>query len=167
MSKEIFTIQTENGAETATVLFTFDTDEHSYCIYTLLDEDGNEREGFFAARYELDENGEMECAPLESDEEWEMVQEVYYTLVDTFGEDTTKYFTVTDEEGNEILCEIIERFELEGFHYQYVLYKFAEEDSDLFAARYKADESGNIQDLYPIESDEEWEKIEQKIEHLS
>lgn len=166
MTDETFKIQTENGEETARVIFTFDTDEYSYCIYSILDDQGEESEELFAARYELDENGEMtDFVPVQSEEEWEMVQEVYATLVDTFTEDDPNYFTVTDEEGNEKVCEVLSRFRLEEFGKQYVVYKFAleEHDDELFAASFEADENGVIQDLYPIESEEEWEKIERKI----
>lgn len=117
MDQQYFYLTTEDGVEMKyKVLFTFDTDDHSYCIYTIIDEDGNESEEISAVRYELDENLEMtNFQELETEEEWDMVEEVYNTLVDTFSEEERDAFIATDEEGNEIECKVIYRFTLDEF----------------------------------------------------
>lgn len=138
--EEYFNIPTEDGSEQrCRVVITFDTDDHSYVIFTIVDEKGNESEEVSVLRYELDENGRMtNFTPLESEEEWEMADEVLNTLVDEFGEENHNFFTVTDENGEEIACRILHRFELEEFEKAYVFYTFTDSDKveEIFAAAY-------------------------------
>ncbi|MBQ8292830.1 MAG: DUF1292 domain-containing protein [Bacilli bacterium] len=73
--------------------------------------------------------------------------------------------TIIDEEGNEILCQILFTFESEEFKKNYVLFYPLEgddEDEDnvtVMAASYEEGEDG-IGELKEIETDEEWDLIE-------
>lgn len=71
-----FTMENEEGVEVKyDVLFTFDSDEtgKSYIVYTdnTTDEDGYTR--VFASVFN-DEGEELQLTPIETDEEWEIVQ---------------------------------------------------------------------------------------------
>lgn len=166
MDQQFFKLETEDGMNTCKVLFTFDTDEHSYCIYCVVDEEGKENGEISAVRFELDENLEMtNFQELQTDEEWDMVEEVYNTLVDTF---SGKTFTAIDEEGNEVECKVLHQFEIEEFGKKYVIYTIDdEENSEFFAASFVESEDGEIHEIFPVESDEEWKKIEEVFEHLN
>lgn len=71
--------------------------------------------------------------------------------------------TFIDEDGNEILCEILFTFESKEFGKNYVLfYPVSQADSDdieVMAASYVPTENGEGE-LQPIETEEEWELIE-------
>ncbi|MFJ8236862.1 DUF1292 domain-containing protein [Ureibacillus sp. NPDC094379] len=168
--EETFKITLEDGTnQQCKVLFTYDTDELSYVLYTVLDENGNESEEVSALRYELDENGHMtNFTPLETEEEWDMADEVLSTLAAEFGDAVGEYFTVVDENGEEAICEIIHQFDLEQFGKSYILYTFADQDEvgEIFAASFIEGEDGGINELLPIETDEEWAAIEQEIQNL-
>lgn len=171
MDEQYFNVITEDGSEQqCKVVFTFDTDDYSYVLYAVV-EDGVESEEISALRYELDEEGKMtDFAPLETEEEWDMVEEVLNTLVAEFGDDEENYFTIFDEDGEEIECEVLHRFELKEFNKSYILYTFADQDSEvgeIFAAAYVPGENGEIEELLPIESDEEWEKVEKELEFIN
>lgn len=170
MDQFAFTLKAEDGSEQrCKVVFTFDTDDFSYVIYSLVDENGNENDEVSALRYELDEDGKMtEFTPLETEEEWEMVDEVINTLMDEFG-DEQDFFTVTDDDGNEILCEVLHRFEIQGFDNKYILYAYSDDEDlgEIFASAYVAGDNGEILELLPIESDEEWTKVEEELQILN
>jgi len=71
---------------------------------------------------------------------------------------------VTDEEGNEIECEIILTFESDEFLKSYVVYqKKNDESGEYFAASYNP-EDGDEGQLNQVESDEEWDLIEEVLE---
>jgi uncharacterized protein YrzB (UPF0473 family) len=80
--------------------------------------------------------------------------------------------TVVDEEGNEHLCEVIHTFDSEKFGKSYVLYSLvgAEEDEDgqieIFASAFIPAEDGKDGELLPIETDEEWNLIEEVLNSL-
>ena len=82
MDDQIFILTNEAGEEQhCRVVFNFETDEHSYVLFTLVDENGESISDVTALRYELDENGEMaDFADLETEEEWAMVEEVLNTF---------------------------------------------------------------------------------------
>ena len=165
MEEQLFKLQTEEGKEQlCRVVFTFDAEEHSYVLFTMIGENGEQTSEVSALRYILDENGEMsDFENIESDEEWAMVEEVMNTLIDEFSEDQSKYITITDEDGEEVVCEIFHRFEIPGYNKNYLFYGFADvegEHQEIFASAYVADDSGAVVDLLPIETEEEWAKIE-------
>ncbi|MCI9524742.1 MAG: DUF1292 domain-containing protein [Erysipelotrichaceae bacterium] len=66
---------------------------------------------------------------------------------------------VHDEDGNEMEMEILFTFEDEAAKRNYVVFQdLADESGEVFASAY--DDDGN---LLPIESDQEWEMIEEVI----
>jgi len=73
-----------------------------------------------------------------------------------------------DEEGNEILCEILFTFESKEFNKNYVLfYPVAgeEDDIEVMAASYLPGEEGDGE-LQAIETDEEWDMIEKVLDQF-
>ena len=77
-----------------------------------------------------------------------------------------EHLTFIDEDGNEILCEILFTFDSDLFKKSYVLfYPVTESDEDnieVMAASYIPGKDGDGE-LYPIETDEEWELIEKVL----
>lgn len=77
--------------------------------------------------------------------------------------------TVVDEEGNEQLCEILFTFDSEEFGKSYVLYyPIGEENDDdeeieIHASSFIPSEDNEDGDLQPIETDEEWDLIEEML----
>ena len=77
--------------------------------------------------------------------------------------------TVVDEQGNEQLCNVLFTFESEEFGKSYVLYYpiGAEEDEneeiEIHASSFSPNENGEDGELLPIESEEEWEMIEEML----
>src|SRR5699024_7474361 len=88
--KERIIIPDENGEENLfEVLFHFDIEEtnKSYLIASLVEEDAaseDEEIEVFAFRYETEgeNNEDLKLFPIETDEEWEIVEEMFYTLTD-------------------------------------------------------------------------------------
>lgn len=85
--KERIIIPDENGEEHLfEVLFTFDVDktEKSYIAVIPMEQKEDEEVEVFAFRYEEKTNDEDDLSlfQIESDEEWEMVEEMLNTLVD-------------------------------------------------------------------------------------
>lgn len=71
---------------------------------------------------------------------------------------------VTDAEGKEIECNIIMTFESEDFGKSYVVYQVKDDESgEYYAASYNP-EDGDEGELGQVESDEEWELIEEVLE---
>ncbi|MEY9975410.1 DUF1292 domain-containing protein [Lysinibacillus sp. RC79] len=168
-----FLIVGENGKEQkCRVVFTFDAEEKSYVLFSLIDEEGNEIPGDISAMtFDYDDNnGEMtNLQPVETDAEWEMINEVVLTLLDEF-EEESQLFTITDENGADQVCEVIHTFSSEQFGKSYVLYVLATdepiEERDIFAAQYVSGNDGTIDDLLPIETDEEWAFVEDVLNEL-
>lgn len=77
--------------------------------------------------------------------------------------------TYIDEEGNEVLCEILFTFDSEEFNKSYVLFypvgSDEEDEIEILAASYipQGDGIGELQD---IETDEEWELIEEVLDEF-
>lgn len=75
--------------------------------------------------------------------------------------------TIVDEQGNEQLCEILFTFDSEEFNKSYVVYTPIGEDPDedgnvtVHAAAYVEGEDGTGGDLQPIETEEEWDLVEE------
>lgn len=83
--------------------------------------------------------------------------------------DDERQITLVDEQGNEELYEILFTFDSEDFGKSYVLLYPAgaaeDEDVDIQAFSFKSSEKGDPAegDLFPIESDEEWDMVEEVL----
>ncbi|MDQ0269553.1 DUF1292 domain-containing protein [Cytobacillus purgationiresistens] len=77
--------------------------------------------------------------------------------------------TVVDEDGNEQLCEVLFTFDSEQFGKSYVLYypmgadENDAEDIEIHASAFVPSEDNVDGELQPIESDEEWDLIEEML----
>ncbi len=77
--------------------------------------------------------------------------------------------TVVDEQGNEQLCEVLFTFDSEEFGKSYVLYypigadNEDDEDIEIHASAFLPNEEGEEGELMPIETDEEWDMIEEML----
>lgn len=84
-------------------------------------------------------------------------------------ENEEKYITVIDEAGNEQLYEVLFTFDSEEFNKSYVLYFPAgsEEDEneeiEIHASSYIPNDEGEEGNLQPIETEEEWDMIEEML----
>ncbi|WP_369595900.1 DUF1292 domain-containing protein [Lysinibacillus pakistanensis] len=98
-----------------------------------------------------------------------MINEVVLTLLDEFQEEP-QLITVTDEDGIDQVCEVIHTFSSEQFGKSYVLYVPVTdepiEERDIFAAQYLSGNDGSIEELLPIETDEEWTFVEDILNEL-
>lgn len=78
-----------------------------------------------------------------------------------------EYVTIIDEEGNEELYQILFTFDSEDFGKSYVLLYPAgsseDDDVELQAYSFKENEEGGAGDLLPIETEEEWDMIEEVL----
>lgn len=85
--KERIIIPDENGEEHLfEVLFSFDVDEteKTYIAVTPVEQSESEEVEVFAFRYELKDNDDNDLAlfPIETDEEWDLVEEMLNTIAD-------------------------------------------------------------------------------------
>jgi len=77
--------------------------------------------------------------------------------------------TIVDESGNEQLCNVLFTFESDEFGKSYVLYYpiGAEEDEneeiEIHASSFIPNEDGEDGELLPVESDSEWDMIEEML----
>ncbi|MBN6887796.1 uncharacterized protein YrzB (UPF0473 family) [Cytobacillus horneckiae] len=77
--------------------------------------------------------------------------------------------TVVDEEGNEQLCEVLFTFDSEQFGKSYVLYypigadENDEEEIEIHASAFVPSDDDKDGELKPIETDEEWDLIEEML----
>ncbi|MBG9543486.1 DUF1292 domain-containing protein [Cytobacillus firmus] len=77
--------------------------------------------------------------------------------------------TVIDEEGNEQLCEVLFTFDSEEFGKSYVLYYPVGEDEnddeeiEIHASAFSPSEDSKDGELQPIETEEEWDLIEEML----
>jgi uncharacterized protein YrzB (UPF0473 family) len=74
--------------------------------------------------------------------------------------------TIVDDNGNELLCEVLFTFESEDFNRSYVLYvpvesKDDDENVEVLCSAFIPNPDGSIGELLPIDKDEEWEMIEE------
>jgi uncharacterized protein YrzB (UPF0473 family) len=80
-----------------------------------------------------------------------------------------KHITVVDEDGNEQLCEVLFTFDSDEFGKSYVLYyplgaeEDDQEDIEIHASAFIPKEDGEDGELMPIETDEEWDMIEEVL----
>ncbi|WP_423407493.1 DUF1292 domain-containing protein [Heyndrickxia sp. MSNUG] len=78
--------------------------------------------------------------------------------------------TVVDENGNEQLCEVLFTFDSEEFGKSYVLYypigadESDDEEIEIHASSFMPTEDKQDGELMPIETDEEWDMIEEMLE---
>ncbi|MBS8265011.1 DUF1292 domain-containing protein [Mesobacillus boroniphilus] len=78
--------------------------------------------------------------------------------------------TVVDENGNEQLCEVLFTFDSDEFGKSYVLYyPVGAEDNDdeeieIHASAFSPSEDNEDGELMPIETDAEWDMIEEMLE---
>lgn len=79
------------------------------------------------------------------------------------------HITVVDEDGNEQLCEVLFTFDSEEFGKSYVLYypigtgEDDEDDIEIHASAFTPNTDSNDGELMPIETDEEWDMIEEML----
>ncbi|WP_419959085.1 DUF1292 domain-containing protein [Psychrobacillus sp. BM2] len=77
--------------------------------------------------------------------------------------------TIVDENGNEQLCNVLFTFESDEYGKSYVLYYpiGAEEDEneeiEIHASSFTPNEDGEDGELLPVESDAEWDMIEEML----
>ncbi|MGL4373800.1 MAG: DUF1292 domain-containing protein [Turicibacter sp.] len=78
--------------------------------------------------------------------------------------------TVVDENGNELLCEILFTFDSDDYNKSYVVYypigaENEDEDGnvDLHVSAYLPTSENEGGELMPVETDEEWDMIEEVI----
>ncbi|WP_042354967.1 DUF1292 domain-containing protein [Bacillus rubiinfantis] len=80
-------------------------------------------------------------------------------------EEEERYITLINDEGDEELFEILLTFDSEEFEKSYVLFypvgASDEEEGDVHAYAYIPTEDGGFGELMPIESDEEWDMVEE------
>ena len=79
-----------------------------------------------------------------------------------------KNITVVDDEGNEQLCEVLFTFDSDEFGKSYVLYypvsaEDDDEEIEIHASSFVPSEDGEDGNLMPIETDEEWDLIEEML----
>ena len=75
-------------------------------------------------------------------------------------------FTVIDDEGNEIVCDILFTFESEQFNKCYVIYTDNSRDADGNVIVHASNYSDDSDALMPIETDEEWDLIAQVMDDI-
>jgi len=80
------------------------------------------------------------------------------------------HLTVIDENGQEILCEILFTFDSEEYGKDYVVYsplaaEFEDEDGlrDVHVSSYMPAEDGEGGSLEPIEDEQEWAMVEEVV----
>ncbi|WP_084213487.1 DUF1292 domain-containing protein [Thermicanus aegyptius] len=80
-----------------------------------------------------------------------------------------EFIYIPDEEGNEVRYEVLYQFEVEDSGKKYMLIIPAEEtdeeEQEVLAFRFDEDEEGGIT-LYPLETDEEWDLVEEAFNTL-
>ncbi|PPA71497.1 DUF1292 domain-containing protein [Jeotgalibacillus proteolyticus] len=78
-----------------------------------------------------------------------------------------KHITVVDEQGNEVLCEVLFTFDSDEFKKSYVLYfpvgEAEEEEIEIHASSFEQNEENEEGELKPIETEEEWDMIEEML----
>ena len=78
--------------------------------------------------------------------------------------DEREFFVVTDEEGDEMKCEIILTFESDEFDKSYVVYQVADDDSGEYYAASFDPETEDEGRLHQIETEAEWALVEEVLE---
>ncbi len=73
---------------------------------------------------------------------------------------------VTDELGNELEAVIVMTFESEEFGKSYVVYRLKDDEKEEYYAASFNPEDGDEGQLLQIESDEEWDLVEEVLENF-
>ncbi|WP_230933630.1 DUF1292 domain-containing protein [Priestia sp. TSO9] len=77
--------------------------------------------------------------------------------------------TIVDENGNEQLCEILFTFDSDQYNKSYVIYypigadRDDEEEIEIHASAFTPSEDGQDGELQPIETEEEWDMVEEMV----
>lgn len=77
--------------------------------------------------------------------------------------------TIVDENGNEQLCEILFTFDSDQYNKSYVIYypigadQNDEEEIEIHASAFTPSEDGQDGELQPIETEEEWDMVEEMV----
>lgn len=78
-----------------------------------------------------------------------------------------EFITIVDEDGNEELYQILFTFDSQDFDKSYVLLYPAgtseDDEVEIQAYSFVANEEGNAGDLNPIETDAEWDMVEEVL----
>lgn len=75
--------------------------------------------------------------------------------------------TLVDDQGNEILYDVLLTFDSDEFNKSYLLIAPAEAQADedgeveVLAYSFTQKEDGSIDEMFPVETDEEWDMIEE------
>ncbi len=75
-----------------------------------------------------------------------------------------------DDQGNEVLCQILFTFDSDVFKKSYVLFTPMDNQGDeieVFAASYKPLEDGSVGELSEIENEAEWKLVEEALNSFS
>jgi uncharacterized protein YrzB (UPF0473 family) len=75
-----------------------------------------------------------------------------------------EFFTVTDENGKDIQCEIIMTFDSDEFGKSYVVYQVVGDESGEYYAASFNPEDGVEGRLFEVETEAEWDFIEEVLE---
>ena len=79
-------------------------------------------------------------------------------------EKDAEFFTVTDETGKEIQCEIVMTFDSDEFNKSYVVYQIVDDETGEYYAASFNPEDGDEGKLQAVETDKEWDLIEEVLE---
>ncbi|MFZ4451927.1 DUF1292 domain-containing protein [Salibacterium aidingense] len=89
-------------------------------------------------------------------------------------EEENERIVIPDEDGNEHLFDLLFTFDVDETGYSYMVLTAAgeqeseDEEVEVFAFRYEEGEGEDAElSLYPIESDEEWDIVEEMVETFS
>lgn len=75
-----------------------------------------------------------------------------------------EFFTVTDENGKDIECEIIMTFDSDEFGKSYVVYQIVNDETGEYYAAAFNPEDGDEGKLIEVETEAEWDFIEEVLE---
>jgi uncharacterized protein YrzB (UPF0473 family) len=75
-----------------------------------------------------------------------------------------EFFTVTDENGKDIECEIIMTFDSDEFGKSYVVYQIVDDETGEYYAAAFNPEDGDEGKLFEVETEAEWDFIEEVLE---
>lgn len=152
----------ENGNEIVfAVIERFEANGKNFILFAEEKEGGSEVQ---AAVIVVDAEGNEDLQPVESPEDQAVVAEVLERLSNNIDEENAEHIVAVDENGDEITFVVIARFTVEDKTYV----AFVEEEvenPELQVAIIKENEAGE-QGLAPIESDEEFEKVQEILNEI-